>query len=135
MEKTEQKLLTIAGVILAIFILFILAGCKKNDPQPEPISHIAIQDITTHTLSLKYDGTSVKLSINGVEQNNLNETFTLKQGDKIELIDNGRDRTRLGTNGEVLGKQEGYVSIQIIIDNKIVYEVNCNCDAYYTQTI
>ena len=112
----EKALLLTAGIILSIFIMLILSGCKKEDVKPEPpISQFANRDsIDTYTLSLKYNGTSIKLFINGEQQNNLNETFTLKDGDKIEVIDNGRDRTRLSTNGDVLGKEEGLVYIEVI---------------------
>ena len=129
--KLEARLWITVGIIFSIFVyLILLTGCKKDDPQPVD-SNIT----TTQTLSIIHNGTSTRLYINGIEQTNLNETFTLEVGDTLVIEDKGRDKTLLNPDGTVRGKEQGLVFVQVIIDNIIVYEANCGCDAYYTQTI
>ena len=132
----EKGLLLIAGFIISIFIICILSGCKKNDP--EPVSHIEIPNTTitevkASTMSIVTINGRPRLYINDIEQINLEETFIVNTGDKVRVIDNGFDTTRI-IDGNVY-PQEGRVTLQIIVNNNIVYEESCNCDVDKTIEI
>jgi len=102
-----------------LLFTILLYGCKKDDPKPNG----------THTLSVI--DTHAQLYINGDLQNNINETFTVKNGDEIIVTDFGVD-----SYSPITGTtNEGYVNCKVILDNKTIYETHCNCDANFTKII
>ena len=131
----EKALLLTVGIILSIFIMLILTGCKKNDPQPieETNTNTTITEVKASTLSIVTLNGNPKLYINGEQQLNLNQTFIVHTRDKVRIIDNGFDSTKI-ING-VLYPQEGRVTLKIIVDNNIIYEQACNCDVDETILI
>ena len=131
----EKALLLTVGIILSIFIMLILTGCKKNDPQPieETNTNTTITEVKASTLSIVTLNGNPKLYINGEQQLNLNQTFVVNTRDKIRIVDNGFDSTKI-ING-VLYPQEGRVTLKLIVDNNIIYEQACNCDVDETILI
>jgi len=131
----EKALLLTVGIILSIFIMLILTGCKKNDPQPieETNTNTTITEVKASTLSIVTLNGNPKLYINGEQQLNLNQTFIVHTRDKVRIIDNGFDSTKI-ING-VLYPQEGRVTLKLIVDNNIIYEQACNCDVDETILI
>lgn len=105
-----------------LILLTIFASCKKSDPQPATAT-------TNHTLSVIDNNAT--LLINGVQQTNINETFTVKAGDVIEVTNFGDD----SWNPETGIQTEGTIYCRVILDNVIIYERRCGCDANFTYTI
>ncbi len=108
--------------------LSLIACQKENESIPVPVAKEPIVSYHRVTIKDNTDNTT-NLYINGTRQSNITDTITVKSGDVIQVANVGYD-TWVGST-----KTDGYVSVQVLLDNDTIYNVSCVCDVLYSKSI
>ena len=112
-----------------LLLSMALVACHKGN-EPKPTKSEINQPSEYHTLLVR-DNTSLtsNLYINGVRQESIKNAITVKNGDTIQ-VDNVGEDTWVGAV-----KTDSYVSVQVYLDNKAIYNSSCDCDVLFNRLI
>ncbi len=107
--------------------LILIACSKGNEPMPVTPKPVIIK---TYTLFVKSPDPTTNLYVSGIMQAGIKDALIVKKGDWIQVANYGNDIWSLTDK-----ISEGFVSVQVLLDDNVIYEVNCNCDAQLFKKI
>jgi hypothetical protein len=113
-----------------LLLPFIMLSCSKgNEATPTPPPAAPAKTINHKLLILDNTNLTSNLYINGVRRDSITDTIIVKSGDKIQVVNVGND-TWVGSV-----KTDSYLSVQIYLDNEVIFNVSCYCDVLFNKTI
>ena len=101
-----------------LFILLIVASCKKDDVKPSTQQ-------SNQTYSIGVQGKDIYIYINNYKVSG--NYVTVKKGDNLYIESNILTTTYLDSNGNITGNN-GTNYLKVTENGKIIKDTTCSCD-------